>query len=107
LLLKACEAIKAQNIDVVMSKRKNSFENPFMFWILSVLKLANKRNDSGFLHETVNSFRFSTSISVSVEELIALSDSSDGDYLKGFYSSLEQSNIERDSLNTLLYDLVE
>ncbi|PEL01345.1 hypothetical protein CN606_17785 [Bacillus toyonensis] len=107
LLSAVYEALKENKIPVVISKRKNSFESPVLSWMHSILHLANKRNDIKYLSESVSSFEFFTQKSIDKEEIVAWSESRDGDYLNGFYNCISMYNIDLNFLNSFKLDLVE
>ncbi|WP_299089778.1 ATP-dependent helicase [uncultured Metabacillus sp.] len=107
LLNAVYEKLKSNEVPVVISKRKNEFESPLLYWMHSLLRLANKRNDTRYLNEVVSSFEFFTKFHIDIEEIIAWSDSRDGDYLKGFYNCITPFDIEKQFLETFRLDLVE
>lgn len=107
LLLNVFDRLKQYDVPVTISKRKNEFESPLIFWMHSLLRLANKRNDKKYLNEVTNSFEFFTMEKINTEEIIAMSEARDGDFLKGFYRSISTLNIDDKYSHSFNLNLVE
>lgn len=107
LLQKIYEKLQKNELPCVITKRKNQFESAHFYWLHSILRLANKRNDEKYLTEVTTSFEYITDLSVNTDEVMALSNASDGDYLRGFYRYIENKGIEGNYLRTILIYLIE
>jgi DNA helicase II / ATP-dependent DNA helicase PcrA len=107
LLFKVYEALKDRGISTVISKRKNEFESPPISWMHSLLRLANKRNDEKYLDQVVSSFETFTNQKIDKDEVIAWSESRDGDYLKGYYNLMSTFKFDDNYLTSLNLNLIE
>ena len=107
LLAASYSQLKSKNIPCAMAKRKNEFENPLLSWLHNILRLANKRNDKNYLTKVISTLNLFVECEINQDKIIALSESNDGDYLKGFYNSLIDNEINEKLLSSLLIYLVE
>ncbi|WP_433708696.1 ATP-dependent helicase [Paenibacillus illinoisensis] len=109
LLNKAFEQLKSQGINCSIIKRKNQFESPQIYFLHTLLRLANKRNDEKYLGEVINTFEYINqhSENLNKEEIIAWCESHDGDYLKGFYNAIKDKDYDDKFINSLQLELVE
>ncbi|PYE49276.1 ATP-dependent helicase [Paenibacillus barcinonensis] len=109
LLNKAFEQLKTQEIKCSIIKRKNQFESPQIYFLHTLLRLANKRNDEKFLGEVISTFEYINRLSENLdkEAIIAWCESNDGDYLKGFYNAIKDKGYDEKFINALQLELVE
>lgn len=108
LLLTVFDKLKDKSVPVVIGQRKNEFESVEVSWLHHILRLANKRNDKRFLNNIVSNFDLLTGIYMNVEEIVAWSKATDGDYLRGVLNALNSGGLaDSDLLKSLEFDLVE
>jgi len=102
------DKLKDKSIPVVIVQRKNEFESAQVSWLHYILRLANKRNDKKFLNKVVSNFGVLTELNINVEEVVAWSKATDGDYLRGFLNSVRDGALtDHQLLKSLEFDLVE
>lgn len=107
LLLNMFERLEQGGVPATITKRKNEFESPLIFWMHSILRLANKRNDNNYLNEVTSSFEILTEEKISTEQIVAMSEAADGDFLKGFYRSISTLDVDSQYLSSFNLNIVE
>lgn len=75
-------ALRSEGIPAIISQRKDEFESTPFVWLHSILRLANNRQNSGYLEAVSGSFAQLTQTEVITEDVITQAHASNNDYLQ-------------------------
>jgi DNA helicase-2/ATP-dependent DNA helicase PcrA len=109
LLQEAAKALKDNGFVPYIPLRKNEFESPSVFWMNSILRLANARHDREFLRRICVSWKEFTGELIETEDVEAAATLSGEDFLRTWVDialSKEKAKKRNGLLSKIQQDLV-
>jgi DNA helicase-2/ATP-dependent DNA helicase PcrA len=109
LLEQAARALKDSGIVPYIAQRKNEFQSESVYWMHSILRLANARHDREFLRRVCVAWTRFTEIIIEVEDVEAAAALNGGDFLRAWVDIAVNSvsDEHRDLLSRIRNELVD
>lgn len=86
-------ALKESNLPAYISQRKDEFESAPFVWLHSMLRLANDRQNRQYLDAICGTFFQLADVDIDPDEIVAISKSSNSDYLRNWVKLGNQKNM--------------